>query len=178
MLKKLIRQIRQKRNRCKETGTPCMTEQQFLDLALASRHCFELGVGKNKYHWCRRDHSIGYTPENTFIGLASHNIRERIKRCGMPKRPRLPDEERIQRRHETAKKSYWKHREKRVLQKRLYRQRKRAADTLPITKKPITKTAARRLDALRRQRRAENRQRKAAAALQAATANQTSQENL
>lgn len=101
MISKLLRQIRYKRHREKLAGIYCMTADEMLVLALASPHWREIGQGKNKYHFCRRNHAVGYTPENTFIGLGADNIRERLQRRGCPLGPLgldLTDEQRRQRR--------------------------------------------------------------------------------
>lgn len=81
MLIKLIRQIQHKARQSRFHGIAFMPLDEALALALASPHWQQIGRGKGKYHFCRRDHSIGYTAENTFIGSAEDNSRESITRC-------------------------------------------------------------------------------------------------
>jgi hypothetical protein len=85
MISKLLTQIRQKRQRAKRAGLEIISTEKLALLALASPHWREIGRGKDKYNFCRRDHSIGYTAENTFIGPFADNIRERHERCGPPR---------------------------------------------------------------------------------------------
>jgi G:T/U-mismatch repair DNA glycosylase len=84
MISKLLKQIREKRQRAKRAGLEIISADELAMLALKSPHWREIGQGQGKYHFCRRDHSIGYTAENTFVGPSLENIRERLKRCGHP----------------------------------------------------------------------------------------------
>lgn len=89
LLTKLLNQCSAKIRRARHAGLAHMTRDEFALLALKSPHWQNIGQGKGKYNFCRRDHNIGYTPENTFIGSAETNIAERIHRCGPPKNPGL-----------------------------------------------------------------------------------------
>jgi hypothetical protein len=84
-LLKLNQQIQFKRSRAKRHGIAfAMTHEEALSLALSSPHWKKIGRGNGKYNFCRRDHSIAYTLDNTFIGSFEDNIRERNQRCGHP----------------------------------------------------------------------------------------------
>jgi hypothetical protein len=84
-LLKLEQQIKNKRQRAKHDGIAfTMTHEEALQLALSSPHWQNIGPHRGQYHFCRRNHELGYTPENTFIGLAQDNVRERNDRCGNP----------------------------------------------------------------------------------------------
>jgi hypothetical protein len=86
LLQKLERQLRDKRARAKRDGIAfTLTHEQILELALGSPHWHQIGRTKGSYHICRHDHSLGYTTDNTFIGSALDNNRERNDRCGNPK---------------------------------------------------------------------------------------------
>jgi hypothetical protein len=85
LLQKLERQLRDKRARAKRDDIAfTLTHEQLLELALSSPHWQKLGCTQGSYQICRHDHSLGYTIENTFIGSALDNIRERLQRCGNP----------------------------------------------------------------------------------------------
>jgi hypothetical protein len=85
-LLKLDRQIQQKRRTAKHNGIAfAMTHEEALQLALSSPHWKKIGQGNGKYNFCRHDHSIGYTLDNTFIGSFEENVRERNQRCGYPR---------------------------------------------------------------------------------------------
>jgi hypothetical protein len=85
-LLKLEQQIKNKRHHAKRDGIAfTLTHEQLLELALSSPHWQKLGCTKGSYQICRHDHSLGYTIENTFIGSALENNRERLQRCGNPK---------------------------------------------------------------------------------------------
>jgi hypothetical protein len=57
-----------------------MKHDKLLEIALASPNWRKIGVGKGKFHICRRNHSHGYIEGNVFIGPAEENQRERNQR--------------------------------------------------------------------------------------------------
>jgi hypothetical protein len=109
-LLKLDRQIQQKRRTAKRDGIAfAMTHEEALELALSSPHWKNIGCTRGSYQFCRHDHSIGYTLDNTFIGSSEDNIRERNQRCGHPLNGEdlsglTPDEKRT--RHNAQKKKW------------------------------------------------------------------------
>jgi hypothetical protein len=82
MISKLLKQISRKRATAKKKGLDIIETEALALLALKSPHWRQIGRGKGKYNFCRRDHSKGYTAENTFIGSFEENMRERDERCG------------------------------------------------------------------------------------------------
>jgi hypothetical protein len=119
MISKLLKQIRQKRQRAKRAGLEIISTEKLALIALASPHWREIGPRKGQYHFCRRDHSIGYTAENTFIGSWLANIRESAKRN------RLTYAQRAKK--ERARLAKWKRENPRKAKARLRRKRKAAA---------------------------------------------------
>jgi hypothetical protein len=85
MISKLLKQIRRKRQNAKQAGLEIISTEKLALIALASPHWRNMGNGKEQFNFCRRDHSKGYTEENTFIGSSEENIRERLQRCGLPR---------------------------------------------------------------------------------------------
>jgi hypothetical protein len=131
MISKLLKQIRQKRQRAKRAGLEIISTEKLALIALASPHWREIGSGKDKYHFCRRDHSQGYTAENTFIGPSEENIKERNKRCGLPNGseclPALTDRAERQRQQNAAWQRDPKNRALLLAKERRYRAKKKAA---------------------------------------------------
>jgi hypothetical protein len=138
MISKLLKQIQRKRQRAKRAGLEIISADELAMLALKSPHWREIGRGKAKYNFCRRDHSIGYTAENTFIGSFLENIRERNERCGNLKIHATPNDRKraserrhsdyLERNRQRAKQNYHKDPEKqRTRAAKNYAKRKAAA---------------------------------------------------
>jgi hypothetical protein len=103
MISKLLKQIRQKRQRARRAGLEIISTEKLALIALASPHWREIGQGRGKFHFCRRDHSAGYTEENTFIGKSDDNVKERNERY----KPRRKYQQPTERERAAARQRAW-----------------------------------------------------------------------
>jgi hypothetical protein len=97
-LRKLQQQIRQKRCRAKHDGIEIITADELTTLALSyPDHVWQnIGSRKSNYCFARKDHSTGYTIDNTTLDTVENNTDEMLERYGKP-RLNISDDERRKR---------------------------------------------------------------------------------